>query len=382
MCNRIKSEPLATDAVLVGVLKRRSLRTLFVLAAVFIGLVVFPLPSAFGLVVGSTDTSEFNEPTSPWFGMNWDYVYETGAGTSVAIDGWHLLSASHYSLSAGITFTTGSDTFEIIDHELPPVDTGETYRPDLQIIEVQNITNPGIPLPGHYELYEGSFSIDQDTIIVGTGHTGTDHSSYYTYDSGSARERRWGTNRIEKYRLGIATTGRKVVTGWSTWSTMAFRTEYSSSDTDYEAGLADHDSGAGVFILDDGVWKLAGIGLYTEPYSSGYDDNFYASIPDYIDWIQGTFPGFVFGDANGDGVVSAGDYAAVQANFGNTGDPGILGDANGDGLVSAGDYACIQSNFGNAAPATASSANNVPEPGTIFILACGAVAIFRRHRRG
>ena len=55
----------------------------------------------------------------------------------------------------------------------------------------------------------------------------------------------------------------------------------------------------------------------------------------------------LLGDANGDGVVSAGDYASIQTNFGNTGAPGIPGDANGDGVVSAGDYATVQANFGN-----------------------------------
>ena len=62
-------------------------------------------------------------------------------------------------------------------------------------------------------------------------------------------------------------------------------------------------------------------------------------------------PAFLPGDANGDGVVSADDYASVQANFGNSGVFGILGDANLDGLVSADDYASVQANFGNTAGA-------------------------------
>ena len=79
----------------------------------------------------------------------------------------------------------------------------------------------------------------------------------------------------------------------------------------------------------------------------------------------------LLGDANGDGVVSAGDYASVQANFGNTGEPGIPGDANFDGVVSAGDYAIIQANFG----ATLSS-QSVPEPTMISLLVIGAASLF------
>ncbi len=82
------------------------------------------------------------------------------------------------------------------------------------------------------------------------------------------------------------------------------------------------------------------------------------------------------GDANRDGVVSAGDYASVQANFGSTGDPGILGDANGDGVVSAGDYASVQANFGNTAP----TASTVPEPLTISLFTISSLVLLKRRK--
>ncbi len=79
------------------------------------------------------------------------------------------------------------------------------------------------------------------------------------------------------------------------------------------------------------------------------------------------------GDANGDGVVSAADYASVQANFGDAGD---LGDANGDGVVSAADYSSVQANFGAAAGAEA-----IPEPATMGLLAIGGTAMLKRKRK-
>ena len=371
-----------TGVVAVGVLKWSSMRILFALSVLALGWIVFPTPSAFGVVVGSTDTSEFDEVTSPWFGMNWDYVYSTGGGTSVAIDSWHLISASHYSLGVGTTFTAGGDTFEITNYEVPPVDTGETVPPDMKIIEVQNITNPGIPLPGHYELYDDLFTIGQDTIIVGAGYTGTDHGTYYDYDTNSAYVKRWGTNEVERFRLGPNTTGRKVVDSGDpdtdpNWSTMTFRMEYTSSAMEHEAGLAEGDSGGGVFVMDGGVWKLGGIALYVTAVTGGYDDNHMASIPDYIDWIRGMLPEFLLGDANRDGVVSAADYSAVQTYFGNVGGEGLFGDANGDGVVSASDYSCIQANFGNTAPA--SSEDGVPEPATFLVLVIGGLGLLRRR---
>ena len=82
------------------------------------------------------------------------------------------------------------------------------------------------------------------------------------------------------------------------------------------------------------------------------------------------------GDANLDGVVSAGDYASVQANFGSTGILGILGDANGDGVVSAGDYASVQANFGNTSPTIIT-----PEPATISLLIIGGFALLKHRRK-
>ena len=78
------------------------------------------------------------------------------------------------------------------------------------------------------------------------------------------------------------------------------------------------------------------------------------------------YPGLP-GDANQDGVVSAGDYTTVQNNFGST---RYFGDANHDGVVSAGDYSTIQANFGNA--------QTTPEP--TILLAFMMALLLRTHR--
>ena len=117
-----------------------------------------------------------------------------------------------------------------------------------------------------------------------------------------------------------------------------------------------------------------------QPWAGGWAFQVLMDIPRLSDW-GGVYidlvvpePKLLEGDANRDGVVSAGDYASVQSNFGNTGTPGILGDANGDGVVSAGDYASVQSNFGNTAAAV------IPEPATMGLMAIGCVALLKRKR--
>lgn len=90
------------------------------------------------------------------------------------------------------------------------------------------------------------------------------------------------------------------------------------------------------------------------------------------------YPGLLIaGDANNDGIVSVSDYAAVQANFGNTGEPGIMGDANGDGIVSSADYSSVQANFSQAE----SSSTTTPEPATLSLLLIGGVAMLRCKRK-
>ncbi len=84
------------------------------------------------------------------------------------------------------------------------------------------------------------------------------------------------------------------------------------------------------------------------------------------------------GDANGDGVVSADDYASIQANFGSANDTGIFGDADGDGVISANDYASVQSNFGAT---TGMGSVSVPEPATLSLLVIGGLAMLKGRRK-
>lgn len=56
------------------------------------------------------------------------------------------------------------------------------------------------------------------------------------------------------------------------------------------------------------------------------------------------------------------------------------GDANRDGRVSAGDYAAVQMNFGNTLP-SAETTTITPEPATFSLLVIAGVAMIRRRRK-
>ena len=136
----------------------------------------------------------------------------------------------------------------------------------------------------------------------------------------------------------------------------------------------DFDSGDEPIDLTDwfsgGYIGWAGTGT-TDVHASRYDNLYVEGVP--------AAASYLLGDANLDTVVSADDYASVQANFGNTGAAGggLPGDANHDGLVSADDYASVQANFGN----TSGAMSAVPEPATLELLAIGLIAVLRRRSK-
>ncbi len=57
--------------------------------------------------------------------------------------------------------------------------------------------------------------------------------------------------------------------------------------------------------------------------------------------------------------------------------PFLMGDANGDGVVSAGDYAAVQANFGHT---LVTEGATTPEPATLALLSLGGLNLIRRRR--
>ncbi len=97
--------------------------------------------------------------------------------------------------------------------------------------------------------------------------------------------------------------------------------------------------------------------------------------------IVGSFT--YLGDTNLDGVVTAQDYTAVDANIGTKPAEGtgwLLGDANVDGLVNAQDYSVIDGSLGSGQAVRASNVSAVPEPGAGLGVVFG-ISVLRWGRR-
>jgi T5SS/PEP-CTERM-associated repeat protein len=283
------------------------------------GLAVSSTGGYIGYKTGSTGTVTVNGSGSSWSNSETLYVGHSGQGELSIINGGNVLSTGssylgRYSGSKGIATIEGSESTWINNSGLHVgVDGGGTL----------NIVDEGLVCIG------GFLTIDED-------------------DNGDSF-------------VNIANGGKLAIFGQAEDSLESFLALTNRTDGirywNYSLGQWDDINAATLgadfelFYIPSG--ELAGYTLLA---------------------VTETF--LLEGDANRDGVVSAGDYATVQSNFGNTGIAGILGDANGDGVVSAGDYASVQANFGQVAPA----GNQVPEPTAVSLLIGGTIAICRFKR--
>ena len=384
------------------------------------------LPSpARAIVIGMTDTSDFSNPASDWYGMTLDGIGMVGGGSAVAVGNHWFMSVCHFPIGVGSQIAmANNDIYTVTEVHNAPALLGQTSPVDLRIVKVAE------ELPDWYGMYDGALITGEPVIMAGTGFSGTTSpSGTFAYSTGTGRTWRWGTNEID----GPAWISSGV------YRSSCIEMQFGYNDTDYEAGLGNGDSGGGTFLFDGGQWKLTGMNAYIDllgpPVPPPYDVSYAVSVPAYIEWIRTIIPtgningdsvidaddidllydyidslggsgsappadplrdldsdgtvdsgdvdflvttilGTQFGDFNLDGLIDTTDLTILATNFGLS-DPGWAGgDANGDGVVDTTDLTIMASNFGFVAGAAA-----VPEPASIALVGA-AMLVLRRRRRG
>jgi len=254
----------------------KSFTTRFMLiSSVFLCCCVIATP-AFAVVVGQETA-----PSGDW-DVSWDYVYNYKGSSAVAVDDYWILTAAHVADDGGSgELVIGSETYtqqEIVFHP---------NSVDLALVRYDKV------LPGYYDLYISSFPSGSGNLLtavmIGYGYTGEDHDSYYTWDTNTAGTKRWGTNEIDE----------TAQVTYGSWTSKGFWMDYDSiasgKRTEYECGVAQHDSGGGSFVKDvDDVWKLAGINTTVASNAPAnpdqYISSFAVSVPMYNHWITNTIP--------------------------------------------------------------------------------------------
>ena len=221
----------------------------------------------------------------------------TGGGTSgsaIHLQGKYMLTANHVSNRTHVTFDGSS--FFTRDTAFTPVKIGNT---DMKLFKL--LEDPGLPDKSLYTGANGD--VGSTATLVGWGR-GRDpnvsdpdstSTNIWAWGSSSTELKRWGTNRIETSlnRLGYGGDYYDVLV-----------TTLSPYAGNNEASAAIYDSGSGLFVQNNGIWKLAGITSYisspTQPlntntstfhrFSNSRDINFFVRISTYASQIEAAIP--------------------------------------------------------------------------------------------
>jgi hypothetical protein len=226
-----------------------------------VGVSLTPL-AASGVVVYDQPTGI---TTAPADGQGFPFVgqWGNGVGSGVAIAPNWLITAQHFT-NASNQFILNGTTYT---RDLPLVDIPGT---DLRLVHVSGTFPAWAPLLRRNDGYESGKTIS----VVGFGFrqhavapdvtTGPTQNGFF-----------WSGDAVTRSR------GRNVVGGFATVNGFqAIHYDFDATNGTEEASLADHDSGGGAFVLEDGEWKLAGVHLGVQLFkrNAGDSDFLQASI--------------------------------------------------------------------------------------------------------
>ncbi len=273
--------------------------------------------------------------------------YDNGSGivgSAVYVKDKYLLTAEHVLNENEIPRRTHVSfdgiTFYAIDLEFFPIQISSA---DLVLFKL--IEDPGMPDTSFYSSLNEQ---NKTGTLIGWGKgrdpsqpDQTDENRNWNWDtSTSTIAKRWGTNRIEA-------TGNQNISG-NTYHYLLTRLQ---SDLDNnEAAFAYYDSGSGIFILNNGTWKLAGItsavsvadtstfsslstsqGLNFFVRISKYRQTILNSIPDTATYTGWAVDNSLYGTDSTNTADPDNDGINNQDEFNNSTNPN-LSDTDGDGL--------------------------------------------------
>lgn len=219
-----------------------------------------------------------------------------GYGSAVHVRGKYLLTAHHVNVTNGshVTFDGGNTLWQR-DTAFTPRQIGTA---DLKLIKL--IEDPGLPDKQLFTAAEGDVpytaGVPPQTVyttatIVGVGigrsSSDSDGNLIWNWGANSTMAKRWGLNRIE---------GSINPLEYDSYSYEALYTTLEAGSGDNEAAVTRYDSGCGLFVEHNGVWKIAGIATAVQTNgSSTFDDlagdaNYFVRIKTYAADIEAAIP--------------------------------------------------------------------------------------------
>lgn len=203
------------------------------------------------IVFDSTDSTTFNTtaPTGLLADSGWQYQGNWGGvlGTTIAPN--YFITVQHVGGNVGDPFYfNGTNYYTTAYYDDP-------NNSELRIWQISGTFSTYAPL------YTASDEVGKGLVVFGRGAT-----QGAEVVNGTLRGWMWNGNGDGNLRWGENTV-TSIVDGLSYGSNL-LGMEFNHGAGDNEATLGFNDSGGGVFISDNGVWKLAGLNSYVDaPYS-------------------------------------------------------------------------------------------------------------------
>jgi len=211
----------------------------------------------------------------------------------VPIAPYFFVTAKHIGGSVGYTFTLHGDTYVTIGYQ----DCGTT---DLRVWEVDHSK----PFLTYAPISSGTVDVSSTATVMGRG---TQRGSAYSLGSvakgwlwgGADSVQRWGRNVVE----GVVTD--------PSYGDLLY-CNFDNPGIPGECHLSTGDSSGGLFVLENGLWRLAGLNLAVDgPFSesSSGSSQFYAALFDCSGLYVETSPGVWSIIPSGGGDVQSSFYS-------------------------------------------------------------------------
>lgn len=218
-------------------------------------------------VTGDTDLSSATLVNPNWV--------VTAAHNLFSPDGTTLLPLSGIKIGFGSNALTDSTKYAVTQVIRPPGFSLETYASDLAFLRLATPVT-GITPVG---LYTGTLSTGQEVTAIGHGQPGSPATGLLPNDG------------IERGMVNQINSKEDLLAFFPDAPPSMVMTQFVPDNLlgNYEyfgGNVSPGDGGGGLMVLDNGVWKLAGVTSF-EFYSPNYGAySFYTEISPYYSWIS------------------------------------------------------------------------------------------------
>jgi autotransporter-associated beta strand protein len=201
--------------------------------------------------------------------------------SAVAIKPNYIITTCHQLSGVGTTVNFGG-----VDYRVAEV--FQHGKADLRIARIVNpTTGADANLTNYVDYYKDTNEEDKTAVIGGFGRgRGTIYPTYYTWAVSDNKTQRWGRNKLDGNGLNSTAFVSDVLTAH-------FENRGDPNWVEYEAAVAEYDSGGGWFLKDGvtGLWQVAGLSRGADNPSSfnpaAYMDC--VRVSSYATWLNNAF---------------------------------------------------------------------------------------------